>query len=134
MLMRARSIRLSIHPNSELPFNWEAALRTVFGPFFGTNRLQLPSQLAGSAAAVALAQAAKPDPGEEGQEDGPEDGSEDGNPGEETAYGAELSGQDGVPEDMATMVLNGPALGAGSALQPGTGSALRPGSTPEQRS
>jgi RNA polymerase sigma-70 factor (ECF subfamily) len=142
MLMRARSIRLSIHPNSELPFNWEAALRTVFGPFFGTNRLQLPSQLAGSAAAVALAKVAKPDPGEEGPEDGPVEGLGDGNPGEETAYGAELSGQDGVPEDMATMVLNGPPLGggsaiqpgAGSALQPGTGSALRPGSTPEQRS
>ena len=51
MLMRARSIRLSIHPNNELPFNWEAALRTVFGPFFATDTYKLPSQLAGSAAA-----------------------------------------------------------------------------------
>ena len=129
MLMRARSIRLSIHPNSELPFTWEAALRTVFGPFFATDTCRSPSRLARAAAAVALAQAARPDPGEEG----PEDGSADGNPEEETAYGAELSGPDGVPEDMATMVLNGPALGAGSALRPGAGSALRPGSTPEER-
>jgi RNA polymerase sigma-70 factor, ECF subfamily len=134
MLMRARSIRLSIHPESELPFNWESALRTAFGPFFGRffgiDASRIPSQLArADAASVALAQAAQPEPGEEAPEDGPGDG----NPGEETVYGAELSGPDGVPEDMATMVLNGPALGAGSALQPGAGSALRPGSTPEQR-
>jgi RNA polymerase sigma-70 factor, ECF subfamily len=116
MLMRARSIRLSIHPNSELPFNWETALRTVFGPFFAPDNSRLPSRTArAAAAAVALAQAAKPDPGEGGAEDGPEDG----NPGEETAYGTELSGPDGVPEDMATMVLNGPALGSGSAVRPG---------------
>ena len=81
------------------------------------------------AAAVALAQAAQPGPGEEG----PEDGSGDGNPGEETVYGAELSGPDGVPEDMATMVLNGPALGAGSALPPGAGSAVRPDATGDPR-
>jgi RNA polymerase sigma-70 factor, ECF subfamily len=31
------------------------------------------------------------------------------------------SEEGGVPEDMATMVLNGPALGAGSALQPNAG-------------
>ena len=134
MLMRARSIRLSIHPESELPFNWEAALRTVFGPifgpFFGTNAVRLPVRLARvDSAAVALAQATQPDPGEEGPEDGPEDG----NPGEETAYGAELSGPDGVPEDMATMVLNGPALGAGSAVQPDAGSAVRPGATGDPR-
>jgi len=47
------------------------------------------------------------------------DGPEDGNSGEETGYGAQPSGTDGVPEDMATMVLNGPALDAGSALRPG---------------
>jgi RNA polymerase sigma-70 factor, ECF subfamily len=139
MLMRARSIRLSTYPAGELPFNWESALRTVFGPLFGplfgTGSSRSPSRLTwGHASTVALAQAAKPDPGEEGQEDGPGEGLGDGNPGEETVYGAELSGPDGVPEDMATMVLNGPALGTGSALQPGTGSALRPGSTPEQRS
>jgi RNA polymerase sigma-70 factor, ECF subfamily len=120
MLMRARSIRLSIHPDSELPFNWETPLRTVFGPLFGPffnpDASRLPSRWSRAESAnVALAQAAQPSPGEEGQKDG----SEDPNPGEETVYGAELSGPDGVPEDMATMVLNGPALGAGSALRPG---------------
>jgi RNA polymerase sigma-70 factor (ECF subfamily) len=126
MLMRARSIRHKI----EFAFNREAALRTVFGPLLGLfsgpsfgpfldiGAPRLPSRLA---RADALAQAAQPGPGEEGPKNGPEDG----NSGDETAYGAELSGPGGVPEDMATMVLNGPALGAGSAL--------RPGSTPEQR-
>jgi RNA polymerase sigma-70 factor (ECF subfamily) len=69
----------------------------------------------GLARADALAQSAQPGSGEEA--------SEDGNSGEETAYGAQPSGLDGVPEDMATMVLNGPALGSGSAF--------RPGATPE---
>ena len=122
MLMRARSIRHSIHPNSELPFNWETALRAAFGPFFGpfsgAGAARLPSRLA---RADAMAQAAHPGPGEEG----PEEASKDPNPGEETAYETELSGPDGVPEDMATMVLNGPALRAGSAL--------RPGATPDER-
>jgi RNA polymerase sigma-70 factor (ECF subfamily) len=126
MLMRARSIRQKI----EFPFGQEAALRTVFGPlfghFFGTGATRLAWA---DATAVALAQATQPGHGEEG----PEDGSEDGNTGEETAYGAELSGSDGVPEDMATMVLNGPALGAGSALPPGAGSAVRPGATDDPR-
>ena len=48
---------------------------------------------------------------------------EDGNSSPETAYGAQPSGRDGVPEDMATMVLDNPALVAGSAL--------RSNSTPE---
>jgi RNA polymerase sigma-70 factor (ECF subfamily) len=47
------------------------------------------------------------------------DEQESGTSGDETGYGAQPSGTDGVPEDMATMVLNGPALGAGSALRPG---------------
>jgi RNA polymerase sigma-70 factor (ECF subfamily) len=138
MLMRARSIRLSTYPGSELPFNWELALQTVFGPLFGSFSGPLfgpdASQFArADSATVALAQAAQPGPGEEGPEDGSGDGIRDGNPGEETVYGAELSGPDGVPEDMATMVLNGPALGAGSALQPGAGSAVRPGATGDPR-
>ena len=37
----------------------------------------------------------------------------------ESDSGAQPSGTDGVPEDMATMVLDNPAMGAGSALQPG---------------
>jgi hypothetical protein len=129
MLMRARSIRLSIHPDSELPFKWDSALRTVFGPLFGPFFGVGASRLArADAAAVALAQV-QPEPGEEG----PKDGSAGPNPGEETVYEPELSGPDGVPEDMATMVLNGPPLGGGSAIQPGAGSALRPGATPEER-
>jgi RNA polymerase sigma-70 factor, ECF subfamily len=41
-----------------------------------------------------------------------------GNSGEETGYGAQPSPRDGVPEDMATMVLDNPALVAGSAAGP----------------
>ena len=112
MLRRARSIRRE----SELPFDEEAALRPVSGPFFGSLfGIAGPRLPSGLARADALAQATQPGSGEEG--------SEDGNPGEETAYGAQPSGPDGVSEDMATMVLNGPALGAGSAV--------RPGATPE---
>ena len=47
------------------------------------------------------------------------DSPESGNPGEDTGYAPQPSGEDRVPEDMATLVLNGPALGAGSALRPG---------------
>jgi RNA polymerase sigma-70 factor (ECF subfamily) len=61
--------------------------------------------------ADALAKAADPGPGGED--------SEDGNSEEENGYGAQPSGPDRVPEDMATMVLNGPALGANPALRPG---------------
>jgi RNA polymerase sigma-70 factor (ECF subfamily) len=103
-LWRARSIR----PKSELPSEGEAALRPIFGPLFGIGCPRLPS---GLARAAALAQSAEPGAGEEG--------SEDGKSGEETAYGPQPSGPDGVPEDMATMVLSGPTLGAGAALRPG---------------
>jgi RNA polymerase sigma-70 factor, ECF subfamily len=51
----------------------------------------------------------------------------DGNSGEETGYEAQPSPRDGVPEDMATMVLDNPALVAGSAA----GSTLRPNPVPE---
>jgi RNA polymerase sigma-70 factor (ECF subfamily) len=100
MLRRARSSR----PESELPSEGEAALR----PISGIGSPRLPS---GLARADALAQSAQHGAGDEG--------SEDGNSDDETAYGPQPSGPDGVPEDMATMVLNGPALGAGAALQPG---------------
>jgi RNA polymerase sigma-70 factor (ECF subfamily) len=46
------------------------------------------------------------------------DDEQPGNSGEETGYAAQPSASDRVPEDMATMVLNGPALGAGPAFQP----------------
>jgi RNA polymerase sigma-70 factor (ECF subfamily) len=112
MLRRARSIR----QESELPFDGEAALRPVSGRFFGSLfGIAGPHLPSGLARADALAQTAQPGSGEEAPEDG--------NSGEETAYEAQPSVPDGVPEDMATMVLNGPALGAGSAL--------RPGATPE---
>jgi RNA polymerase sigma-70 factor (ECF subfamily) len=58
-----------------------------------------------------LARADSPDPGDE----------EPGNSSEENGYAAQPSGPDSVPEDMATMVLNNPALGAGSGYRPGTG-------------
>jgi RNA polymerase sigma-70 factor (ECF subfamily) len=104
MLRRARSIR----PESELPPQWEAVLRPVFGRYFSVGSPRRPS---GLARADALAQSAHPGAGEEGPEDG--------NSGEETAYGPQPSGPDGVPEDMATMVLSGPALGSSAAHQPG---------------
>ncbi len=47
------------------------------------------------------------------------DDPESGNSGEETGYAPQPSGKNGVPEDMATMVLNGPVLGVVSALRPG---------------
>jgi RNA polymerase sigma-70 factor, ECF subfamily len=114
MLRRAISIRLSSHLESDFPRGWGAALRPFFGQFLGVGGSRLPS---GLARADALAQGVQPGAGEEG--------SEEGNSGEETAYGAQPSGPDGVPEDMATMVLHGPALGVGPAL--------RPDATPEQR-
>jgi RNA polymerase sigma-70 factor (ECF subfamily) len=49
----------------------------------------------------------------------------DGNSSVETDSGAQPSAADGVPEDMATMVLDNPALGAGSAR--GTNSVPEPG-------
>ena len=68
----------------------------------------LPAGLPGKARLTAtLARSSDPEPDEEGEDRG-----------EEPGHGAQPSGQDGVPEDMATMVLNGPALGAGSALPP----------------
>jgi RNA polymerase sigma-70 factor (ECF subfamily) len=49
------------------------------------------------------------------------DDEEPGNSGDETGYAAQPSAPDRVPEDMATMVLSGPGLGAGSAHQPDAG-------------
>ena len=108
MLRRPGSIRR----DSELPIDGEAGLRPISSSFSGAGSPRLPS---GLARADALAQNAQPGAGEEGSEAS----SGDGNSGEETVYGAQPSGPDGVPEDMATMVLNGPALGAGAAARPG---------------
>jgi len=107
MLWRARSIR----QDGDLPFDGDAALP----PFAARGGSQLPAELT---RADALSQSATPESGEGGPEDP--------NSGEETGYEAQPSGLDGVPEDMATMVLNGPALGVGSAVRPGeTGVGLR---------
>jgi len=108
MFRRTRSIRPEMELPAEGGAGGDAALRAVSGPFWGFKGFRLPS---GLARADTLAQSAQPGAGDEG--------SEDRNSGEETAYEAQPSGSDGVPEDMATMVLNGPALGAGAALQPG---------------
>ncbi|MGA2205282.1 MAG: sigma-70 family RNA polymerase sigma factor [Terracidiphilus sp.] len=69
---------------------------------------------AGSARAETLARAASPTP--------EKNRSEDGNSSQEAGYGPQPSGADGVPKGMATMVLNSPGLGAGSAFRPGANS------------
>jgi RNA polymerase sigma-70 factor (ECF subfamily) len=103
MLRRACSIR----HESELPFDGNAALC----PVSGLGGAGSPAKSIGKAGlAAALSRANEPAPGED------EPG--DANSGEETGYGTQPSGQDGVPEDMATMVLNRPALGASSAFPP----------------
>ncbi len=103
MLRRACSIR----HESELPFDGGAALP----PVFGLGGAGSPAKSIGQAGlAAAVSRASEPAPGED------EPG--DANSSEETAYGTQPSGQDGVPEDMATLVLNRPALGASSAFPP----------------
>ena len=104
MLRRACSIR----HKSETPFDGETPLPPVSG--LGGAGLRAGT-LGKPGLEVALARASEPAPGS--------DEPEDANSGEETRYGAQPSGPDRVPEDMATMVLNGPALGASSALPPG---------------
>ena len=103
MLGRARSIR----QENELPFEGEA----VLPPVSGLGGSLLP---AGLARAETLARAASPTP--------EKNSSEDGNSSQEAGNGPQPSGADGVPKDMATMVLNSPGLGAGSAFQPGANS------------
>jgi RNA polymerase sigma-70 factor (ECF subfamily) len=49
-------------------------------------------------------------------------------PGPETLYSAQPSGPDGVPEDMATLVLDNTALGSGRARSPVAESGLDPAS------
>ncbi len=107
MFRRTRSIR----QKNEFPLDGEAALPPVSG--LGGSRV---SSAAGSRPGhpSVLARGDDPDSGNE----------EPGNSSEETGYTAQPSGPDGVPEDMATMVLNSPALAAGSAYRPGAGSGL----------
>ena len=84
----------------------------VLGPLSGLAGTRLSPPFAGRKGQVsAFSMGEGPNPTEDDQEIG--------NSGEETGSGAQPSGTNRVPEDMATMVLNGPALGAGSALKPG---------------
>jgi RNA polymerase sigma-70 factor, ECF subfamily len=107
MFRRTRSIR----QKNEFPLDGEAALTPVSG--LAGSRL---FSGAGSRPrhSSALARADSPDPDDE----------DPGNPSEETGYAPQPSGPDGVPEDMATMVLTSPALAAGPAYRPGTGPGL----------
>jgi RNA polymerase sigma-70 factor (ECF subfamily) len=109
MLRRAFSIR----HRSELPFDGGAALPPVFvlgGAGLPAKTLEKPT-LGKAELAAALASASDPAPR---GDDEPGDASSR----EEGGHEAQPSGQNGVPEDMATMVLNSPALGAGSAFPP----------------
>ena len=84
----------------------------MLGPVPGLAGGGLPSAAAGRRSQAAeFSGTGGPEAGEEGPEGG--------DFGEETGYEAQPSGEDGVPEDMATMVLSGEALGAGPALKPG---------------
>jgi len=112
MFRKVRSIR---HAN-RLPFDWEGALLPVSGQGLAA---RFAGFLGWPMPAVAFSRSDSSASGAD----------ESGNSGEETGYGAQPSSSDGVPEDMATMVLNNPALGAGSALRP----AATPGSGPGQR-
>jgi RNA polymerase sigma-70 factor, ECF subfamily len=88
----------------------------------------LNSRLAAFAPLSHLARSSRPEPGA-GR--APKDPPQGGNSSPETAHEAQPSGQDGVPEDMATMVLDNPALVAGSVAGSAAGSTLRSNSMPE---
>lgn len=104
MFRRARSIR----QQSDLPGQGEA----VLVPLSGFAGAAVPPSVSGRKAQISsFSRGGEPGPGA--------DAPETVNSGEESDQGAQPSGTDGVPEDMATMVLNGPALEAGSALRPG---------------
>jgi len=105
MFRRARSIR----QESELPFDRQA----VPGLVPGLAGSALPPTVSGRKSHItAFSRNGPPSPGAEAREDG--------DSGQETGYSAQPSGEDGVPEDMATMVLNGPAVDAGLVFRPGT--------------
>jgi RNA polymerase sigma-70 factor, ECF subfamily len=112
MFGRARSIR----QENELPVAGEA----VLGPVPGLAGSGPPPAASSRKSHIAAFSAkAAPNPGADDH-----DKHDKANSSQETGYAAQPSGEDGVPEDMATMVLNGPALDAGRD----SGSARRPGS------
>jgi len=95
---------------AEFPSDGEAALR----PLSGLAGVELsPSGVAGGPGfAYAMARVA------DGRPNGPGAKDKAANSTAETAAGAQPSDEDGVPEDMATMVLANSALGAGQAALP----------------
>jgi RNA polymerase sigma-70 factor (ECF subfamily) len=109
MFWKSNSIRATIQAAGVLSSIAEEALLRVLG----VADLHLP--------AFALAAGGMESPGSAMPLRGAgSSGSGGANSGSETDYAAQPSGTDGVPEDMATMVLDNPAMGAGSALRPGT--------------
>jgi RNA polymerase sigma-70 factor (ECF subfamily) len=118
MFRRARSIR----QKGEIPLDGGA----VLGPVSGLGNAALPpltSRKMDHSAALSR------NGGAGHGDDGPENGDSEKEAGDE----AQPSDGDGVPEDMATMVLSGEALGAGSDTRPGapnTGVGARAGLDP----
>jgi RNA polymerase sigma-70 factor (ECF subfamily) len=80
----------------------------------GSPKPSLNSRLAAFEPLSHLARSSRPEPGA-GR--APKDPPQGGNSSPEAAHKAQPSGQDGVPEDMATMVLDNPALVTGSTLR-----------------
>jgi RNA polymerase sigma-70 factor (ECF subfamily) len=116
MFRRARSIRREGDFPGDFPLQGEAALVPASG-FGGSG---LPDRLTGLEDSpdrpAALKRSGVPNSGHNPSgkpNSGPETPSE-------SARKPQPSGADGVPEDMATMVLNGPSFGAGSGLNPET--------------
>jgi RNA polymerase sigma-70 factor, ECF subfamily len=102
----------------------EAALRRFllpFDPWSGGGMAGLPGLAGASSGPLGnpsnflafQARSARPGPGADRSANG---SSGEGNSDPETARTAQPSPEDGVPEDMATMVLDSPALVAGAAL------------------
>jgi RNA polymerase sigma-70 factor (ECF subfamily) len=118
MFRRARSIR----QESEIPLDGGAVLGPVSGLGGGALPPLTSRQMDHSAAQSRNGAAGLGD-----------DGPENGNSEEEAGDEAQPSDADGVPEDMATMVLNGGALGAGSDARrgdPNTGAGAKVGLDP----
>jgi RNA polymerase sigma-70 factor (ECF subfamily) len=108
MFRKVRPIRQA----SGIPFTWEAALSSVSGlagAGLGT------ADRMGLGFPIFQSRSASPDPGS----DRPESGTSGAESAQEAGRRPQPSDPDGVPEDMATMVLNSPALGAGSSVGPG---------------
>jgi RNA polymerase sigma-70 factor, ECF subfamily len=132
-----RDFGLEFGPDLDPDFDVDSGWRFGVLEFAGPEFAGLPSFSAQSAGPVSAADgsanpsssrrapALSPAPrlarsGRPGRDAGqsPEERAGNGNSGEETAYEAQPSPSNGVPEDMATMVLDNPALVAGSALRP----------------